>query len=223
MTPHEAKLSELAQRVVAIDHEVAQLDDRYATLVNQFDSADRQGSLKQAAQIEARTSELRRERALVNAARARIEELQKTELIEIEEQAKRQQLQQAREIADAICASHVEIDRILVTLREQLERRASLLGQLQRSDAVDSALVNRLSTRAVATRALCAAGLAKHFDVQTVAPNSMVPLARANAILLAIGRPTPPATETSEPNGGGDGLERRRPLRKASSKNGGDR
>jgi hypothetical protein len=186
-TLHAAKLSELAQRVVTIDSEIASLDTQYAELAARFDTGSKE-ALRQAEQIEVKTSGLRRERALVNAACARIEELRKSELIEIEEQAKRQQLQQAREIADAICAAHVEIDRILVTLRERLERRASLLSQLQRLDLDTGGVVNRLLQRAVVTRACCAAGLHKFAELQTVAPNSMVRLASSNQILLGIGR-----------------------------------
>ena len=157
-TLHAAKLSELAQRVVTIDSEIASLDTQYAELAGQFDAANNRAALQRAEQIEVKTSGLRRERALVNAACARIEELRKSELIEIEEQAKRQQLQQAREIADAICAAHVEIDRILVTLRERLERRASLLSQLQRLDLDTGGVVNRLLQRAVMRNRLRAVG-----------------------------------------------------------------
>jgi hypothetical protein len=215
-------LHELHRRSAEIDTAIADLDQQFAQLAGAFDLGDKH-ALQQADGIEQRIGQLRREKAIIAGREQRLNQDQLDQAAQAEQAEHNRQLQQAREIADALCASHVDLDRLMNTLREQFERRASLLGQLQRSDVVDSALVNRLSTRAVATRALCAAGLAKHFDVQTCAPGSMVPLTRANAILLGIGRPAAAATATNG-NANDDqaaaGAIPRRPL---AHSNGGDR
>src|SRR5262249_54122431 len=80
-------------------------------------------------------------------------------------------------------------------------RRAGGGAGRRRPDPAARALFTRLSQKAVITRACCAAGLHKFAELQTVAPNSMVPLATANAILLGIGRsPAPPAAVNGNAN-----------------------
>jgi hypothetical protein len=219
---HESRLAELTHRIAAIDAEVLALDDTYASVAGQFETGNNAHALKQAEQIEHKVSALKREKALALAAQARLERAQQDQQAQADQDERNRQLQQAREIADALCASHVEIDRILVTLRGQLERRASLLGQLQRSEVVDAgALVNRLSLRAVVTRSFCSAGLHRFAELQTVAPNSMVPLASCNSVLLGIGRPAaPPAADDPGPleaEASADAMPRRRLFRATSN------
>ena len=123
-TPHESRLAELAQRAAEIDVEVAALDDAYASVAGQFETGNA-AALKQAEQIEHKVSALKREKALAQAAQARIEQSQKQELIEAEQQAIRQRLVEARKHADAAMALNVRCDeamRALADLRSQLRR-----------------------------------------------------------------------------------------------------
>jgi hypothetical protein len=215
-TPHESRLAELAQRVVTIDSEIASLDSQYAELAARFDTGSTE-TLRRAEQIEVKTTGLRRERALVNAACARIEELQKTELIAAEEQAKRQRLAEARKHADAAMALNVRCDEAMRALADLFAQRSNALHALASSGAVSSVTINKLTNKSAATRAACAARLHQFIALETCAPGSMQPLASSNTV-LQVGRAV---AETSEPNGDA-GIEQRRPLRKSSS-NGGDR
>jgi hypothetical protein len=55
-----------------------------------------------------------------------VTEQQQTEAAAAEQEAKRRQLLEAKQHADAAAATNGEIDRLLVTLREQFERRAKV-------------------------------------------------------------------------------------------------
>jgi hypothetical protein len=216
---HAAKLTELAGRVQQIDAEVAALDTQYAELAGQFDAANNRAALQRAEQIEVKTSGLRRERALVNAACARIEELQKTELIEAEQEANRQRLAEARKHADAAMALAVRIDEAMRGLADLVAQRANALRALGSTGVIDAALINKLQSKGVIARAAAAAGLHRVLPLETPAPGSFTLLSASNTV-LAIGRAA--AAETSETNGDA-GLERRRRLLKSSARNGGDR
>jgi hypothetical protein len=207
MTPHEAKLTELTHRCAAIDAEVAALDDAYASVAGQFETGNA-AALKQAEQIEHKVSALKREKALAQAAQARIEQSQKQELIEAEQEANRQRLVEARKHADSAMILNTRCDEAMRALAELLAQRANALHALASTSAVSSMVINKLLAKAGPTRAACAARLHAFISLETCAPGSMQPLSSANTV-LTIGREA--AAETSEPaapNGGG--FERRR-------------
>jgi hypothetical protein len=187
---HAAKLHELQARVADIDVMIRNLDDDYADAAASF---PHNGALRKAAAIESRVTSLRREKALAIAAQARIEQEQKAAIAEAEQAAKREQASAAREIAVSIMELHVEIDQALKQLCEQCARRVSLLAQLAATELVDATMLMRLSAKPPLTRACCAAGLHRFVDVQTCAPQAMLPLSDCNSLLAGIGAPAQPA------------------------------
>jgi hypothetical protein len=109
---------------------------------------------------------------------------------------------EAHKAAQAVIALNEEIDLALKQLREIFERRASLLAGLANTGLVDSLFVARLANRSGPTRAACAAGLAKYLALETVAPQSQLPLADTNAVLLGIGRPSRESPQPRTPKAG---------------------
>ena len=199
MNLHESKMTELQQRVIEIEASIRQLDEEYADIAGQFGTGDR-SALKQAAAIEQKITDLRREKQLNSVAQVRIEQQQKDEQEQAEQQANHQKQIEARQYADAIAAINVELDRLLIQLRAQFERRHSLITQLGRTNVVDTSLVNRLISKSAPTRAACAAGLAKFLSLEVPAPGSLIPLAGVNQILIGVGKSAAP--ERPRLNGG---------------------
>jgi len=184
---HENKLTELQQRIVAIDASIAKLDGDFAELAYAFDVGD-QAALKKASAIELQVDQLRRERALVTAKQKHIAEQQQDEQAAAEQQVEQQKQVEAKQHAGAIAALNSDLDRLLTELRDQFERRHALLTQLGRTGVVDFNLVNRLTGKQNGTRAACHAGLAKFLALEVPAPGSFIPLAGANQILLGVGK-----------------------------------
>jgi hypothetical protein len=180
-------LQELEARVSAIDAALAKLDSDYADISANFELGGN-GALRQAAGIELKVTELRRERALATAATARIQQQQRDQAAAAEQAAQRQRANAARGIAVAIMALQVEIDAQLKELAERCARRSSLLAQLAANELVEPALIMRLSARAPLTRAACHHGLHRFVELQTVSPQGMIALADSNALLAGIGR-----------------------------------
>jgi hypothetical protein len=220
-TPHESRLAELAQRAAEIDVEVAALDDAYASVAGQFETGNA-AALKQAEQIEHKVSALKREKALAQAAQARIEQSQKQELIEAEQQAIRQRLVEARKHADAAMILNTRIDEALRALADLFGQRSNALHALANTGAVNSVTINKLTNKSAATRAACAARLHAFISLETCAPGSMQPLSVANNV-LQIGRAAAaiPDDAPNEEHDGTDAIPRRRLFR--ATNNGGDR
>jgi hypothetical protein len=206
-TPHESTLHELRSRSAEIDLAIANLDREFAQLASKFDLGDKH-ALQQADGIEQRIGQLRREKLIIAGREQRLAQEQEDEQTQAAQAEHQARLVQAKQLADSIMALHVEIDRMLVLVREKLAQRAGALQALQRTDLDQVALANRLSHRAVVTRAFCAAGLHKFAELQTVAPNSMVPLASANTVLLGVGRSAaPPPAQNGNANGNSERQE----------------
>jgi hypothetical protein len=79
-----------------------------------------------------------------------------------------------------------------------LERRMSLLRELQNTGMADAIVVKLMGKQPV-TRAACRAGLHQFLAVEKCAPGSFTTLANANVILLGVGKDPPAAFKT---NGG---------------------
>ena len=186
-TPHAAKLNELQQRCVAIDADIASLDEQFADLASGFESGDQQ-ALKQAASIEQRITDLRRERMLALAASQKLEREQKAKLAEAEQAIKSERAAQARDLARRIMDTHVAIDAQLKQLAEQCRQRQDLLSALGQHSESYLAVVMRLSQRAPMTRAACFHGLHKYIQLEVVSPQGMIALSDSNALLSGIGR-----------------------------------
>jgi hypothetical protein len=189
----DARVTELQTRIAAIDASLADLDAQWNSLAA-GDITD-QSTLKAAAIIETRIGNLKREKALVLAAGAQLELKREAEQEQVEKEAKRKQLLEAKQLSDQIASVHVEIDRQLLSLREAFAKRATLLRALSATGQCDATFVNKLLGKASPTRAACHARLHDVLAMEVPAPGSQVPLSSSNVVLLAIGKdlePDPP-------------------------------
>jgi hypothetical protein len=184
----ETKQADLQARLDSIEHELVEIDSAMTELASEFTGVNGRDLMKQVAQLDARLSELQREKSVALNAVAIVNK-QILDEKEQQAQADRRALQAtAREHANAIVTLNNEIDTELVRLKEMFERRFSLLGHLASTGVVDQAFVVKLQGKSGPTRAMCAAGLAKYVSVEKVATQSFVPLASVNPILLNIGK-----------------------------------
>jgi hypothetical protein len=196
---------QLRQAVAAIDTDLAQVESDYQALVEKLASGDKH-ALAKADQLDQRRSVLIRNKAMSIAACGLLQQQLEAEQAAAAEAEKRKQRIAAGQIADQVASLHVDLDRQLLALREQLERRAVLLRQLANSGEGNSAWLNKLLTKPAATRAACAAGLHKFIALETVATPSFTSFTSANAVLLAIGRDD----QAGEADNGDNGIARRR-------------
>jgi hypothetical protein len=183
---HEAKLTELRERVAVIDRDIARLDNEFSDLAARFDTGS-QSALKEAAIIEQTISRLRSEKTLSLAAVEKLGEAQQRAQAEAERAGKRRLLIQAKQIADQAAQTNVEIDRMLVGLREAFQRRAAALHALIATGQCEPTIIGKLLSKPVCTRAVCKAGLQTIFAIETTSATSFAPLASANPMLLGIG------------------------------------
>jgi hypothetical protein len=181
----QTKLQELAARVIEIDITIKNLDDDYASLASDFPNNN---ALRRAAGIEARVTDLRREKALAIAAQTRIEQEQKAKIAEAAHAAQRERSGAAKQIAEQIMRVHEAIDAQLQTLAAQCAERVGLLAALGRTDLVDPQLIMKLAGRGPVTRAFCAANLHVHVELQAVSPQGRLPLSSCNQLLASVGR-----------------------------------
>src|SRR5262249_36187292 len=123
----ETQLSaSLRSRTAEIDVAIANLDREFATLAHAFDVGD-QAALRKASAIEQQIAQLRREKLIIAGREQRIAQEQQDQAAQAEQEQRNEQLVQAKQLADAITALHVDLDRLMNTLREKLTQRASAL------------------------------------------------------------------------------------------------
>jgi hypothetical protein len=91
--------------------------------------------------------------------------------------------------ARALIALNEELDLALVALREQFERRASILSGLANTGVVDLGLVMRLGHKSHATSSAHRAGLGRYLAMEMTPVVAQRPLADSNSLLLSIGKP----------------------------------
>jgi hypothetical protein len=199
MSSLEDRQAELQNRITQLDADIAACDQKFLELASAFNSIDSQASLKQAAALETKLSELRREKSLTLAAQSHVTKLQLAERDKAAEADRRALLATAMQAADGVVTLNNEIDEHLIKLRQLFERRAALFREMGGTGCVDSVTINRLGGKGAATRAFCATGLHAYVSVEKVAQGSFVTLASTNPILLGIGRDPPAAVK---PNGG---------------------
>jgi hypothetical protein len=184
---HEAKLSELQNRVVAIDADLKALDDEYIGLASRFDSGNKH-LLQQAEQLEQRRTALVRDKALTLAAAGVLAKQQEAEQQQAQQAEQRKQLLEAKQLGDQVASLHVDLDRMLVGLREAFAKRANLLRALAGTGQCNADWINKLLGKASPTRACCHARLHDVIAMEVPSSSSFVPLASSNPILLAIGK-----------------------------------
>jgi hypothetical protein len=197
MSSLEDRQHELQTRITQLDADIAACDANFAEPASAFNSIDSAASLKQAAALETKLSELRREKSLTLSAQAHVTKLQ-LHAKELEAQQARQSLlAEANKISNAICTLNNELDEQLVKLLQMFERRAALFHELAATNLIDSVAVNRLSGKGASTRACCAARLHSFISIEKTATQSFVTLASTNAVLLSIGKEPPAAVKTN--------------------------
>jgi hypothetical protein len=182
---HEAKLSQLQQRVGEIDAAIAALDSQYLELAGRFDSHDKH-LLQQAEQIEEKGAKLRRERAVCLAAAGQVEQQRQREQVEQEQQARRKLQIEARQHADAVCVINTRIDEALQALADLIAQRSNAVRALIDTGEGNGDWLRKQLGKPVLTRAMCNFGLHRTIDIVGVAATSHAPLSSANRVLGSI-------------------------------------
>ena len=187
MSDYASRIAELSKRILSIDAQVGDLNNQRNAASLPAVEGDTH-ALKQVARLDSQIETLLKERQTIAAASEQIDAMIAAEAAKIDQERKRLAMASARDHASAIMTLNREIDEQLLHLREMFERRQDLISGLARTEILSSSVTSKLSGRASATRAACAANLHKHLSLETCAPGSMVPLADSNAILLNVGK-----------------------------------
>src|SRR5262249_36871655 len=114
-------------------------------------------------------------------------QLAKDEQAEVVRKTEQARHKQARELSGTVAVYNEEIDKLLVQLREVLERRVEALHSLSRTDVVDRMLVNRMLGKDALTRALQYHAIHHFAAIMAGAPSSAAPMSQANQLLAGFG------------------------------------
>jgi hypothetical protein len=145
-----ATTEQLQQQVAAIDADLARLDDDYNALISKLASGDRT-VIARADALEQKRNALFRSKAMNIAACGVLQQEQEKERQQAEAAAKREQLREARRLADAVMAANTAIDQPLVELRERFTARSNALRALASTGQCDQTFVNKLLGKAPPT------------------------------------------------------------------------
>jgi hypothetical protein len=188
MSGYADKISLLRERLSDVSRQLISLADKrrsYSLAASEGDAKAR----KEIADLDFQLDAVRKEEGTLGSALEIAQALARQEQADAAARSRHENAVEAHSLARALISLHEEIDLRLRQLREVFERRATVLAQLAATEAVDSLFVARLSNKAQATRATCAAGLHRFLSLETCAPQSMLPLSDGNAQLLSVGAP----------------------------------
>jgi hypothetical protein len=180
------KLAQIERRGAAIRERLLQLGSlkrQHAVAATDSD----QRALAAIMEVDAECNRLNSEQLVLDDAKAELEQQQCAEA-EAEAQRQRDQRQgEAKQLVGEIMAVNQVIDQQLIVARQQLQRRADLLRQLNATRILAESYVQRLAQKYPVTAAARAAGLDKFVSLEYVAPPHIQPLVESNRGLTANG------------------------------------
>jgi hypothetical protein len=197
MASYSDKIEEFHRRISDIAAKLTSLGDKRKSYSLAAASGDPR-ALKQVGEVDWELDALRKEQQTLNSAVETALALEKQHELEAKAAEDRARQIEAHKSAQAVAGINVELDSLLVQLRECFERRALALRSLSNTNTVDPNLIMRLTSRAGPTSAAHNAGLGRHMNLDMVPVVAQRPLADSNSLLLGIGEP--PST-----NGKGNG------------------
>jgi hypothetical protein len=192
------KIEEFHRRISDIAAKLTGLADKRRSYSLAAASGDPR-ALKQVGEVDWELDALRKEQQTINSAIETATALEKQHELEAKLAEDRARRVEAHKCASTVATINVELDTLLVQLRECLERRAIHLRSLSNTGVVDPNLIMRLSNKAGPTAAAHLAGLGRHINLDMVPNVSQRCLADANSLLLGIGEPP---SSNGKANGG---------------------
>ena len=187
MSNYQNRIEQLRQRISTIGSQLAGLADRrksYSLAASDGDTT----AIRQIADVDFEADALRKDAATLGSALETAEALEKQNALEAEQQQRREREIEARKCAEAVVAFNLEIDDALTHLRGMLERRASLLVGLGRTEVCDPSHIMKLSSKAGPTASAHKAGLGRFLALEMTPVAAQRPLADTNPLLLGVGR-----------------------------------
>jgi hypothetical protein len=194
------RISQLRQRASEVAAEIASLLDKRRSYSFAAATGD-EHARKQIADLDFQSDSLRKEEQTALCGIEAAEALLKQHQLDAEAKLHRERQVEAHEHATAIAAINLELDQMLLQVRECLERRAIHLRSLGNTATVDPNLLMRLSNKSGPTSACHHAGLGRYINLEMTPVVSQRPLADSNSLLLGIGEA--PAKSNGKANGRG--------------------
>jgi hypothetical protein len=182
------RLVELKKRASEISKQLTSLADRRKSFAFAAVTGDKR-AVREITDVDTEVATLDKESATVNSAIETGEALIAQQALDAETAARRLREGEAYSHARALIALNEELDLALIALREQFERRASLLAGLAATQVVDAGLIMRLSHKSNATSSAHRAGLGRFLAMEMTPVVAQRPLADSASLLLGIGSP----------------------------------
>jgi hypothetical protein len=181
------RLAELKKRAGEITRQITSLADKRKSYAFAAATGDAKAR-KQISDVDFEVQSLGKEEQTITAAIESGEALIKQQQLDAEAAERREREGKAYGHARALIALNEEIDLAFAQLREQFERRASILSGLAATGVVDLGLVMRLGNKYNATSSAQLAGLGRYMNLEMVPAAVQRPLADSNSLLLSIGK-----------------------------------
>jgi hypothetical protein len=183
---YASKITEFNKRIADIGLKLAGLADRRKEYAFAAATGDTR-ALKQISDVDFEETSLVREQQTLNSAVETATALERQVALEAKAAEEHSRQVEAHKAAQAVAALNVELDAMLLQLRECFERRAVVLRSLGNTGVVDPNLLMRLSSKSGPTSAAHAAGLGRHLHLDMVPVTAQRALSDVNVVLVGIG------------------------------------
>jgi hypothetical protein len=196
LSSHSDKISEFNKRIADIAVKLTSLADRR----KQYSYAAATGDARARKQLDDDSFEetsLVKEQQVLNSAVETALALEKQHALETKAAEEHALQRTAHEHASAVAALNLELDAMLLQLRQCFERRAIVLRFLGNCAVADPSLILKLSNKSGPTSAFNHHGLGRHANIEMTPIVAQRPLSDVNPVLLGIGK------SPSKPNGKG--------------------
>jgi hypothetical protein len=176
---HGARIADLEAKLAAIAEAIAMLPFRrkqHALAAVEGDADAR----RQIEQIDTEGTDLQRQLQLTSAALEEAERLDRQHMDKESAIEKARREAEAKKIGSALITANIEIDAMLVQVREAFERRERMINELRAAGGCDARQAFRLASREAVSAAFYAARLHQHAAFEPVGVQQIRPLASAN-------------------------------------------
>ena len=176
------RLAELARKVVGVDAKLISIGQERVTFSVEA-AQGAQTAIRKIAELDDQVDRLQRsKRTFLDASTQLQEQLEEEERLAAAED-RAQRAAEAAKVGAAVCAINLELDTMLVQVRQAFERRAMLVDELRRIGGLSSALTFSMLGKEPPTSAARHAGLARYISIEPVPVSAVRPLAAANDVL----------------------------------------
>jgi hypothetical protein len=182
MSTFAERIASLSNRVESIDLKLKSIDAERADHAIEA-SQGSTSALKKVAALDAEHDQLVRSRSILTNAADQLDAQLRQEEQAAAAADREQRSGEARKVGTALAALNIELDAMMVQLRQCFERREAMLTELGSLGGISASTVKMQASKEPASAAARYAGLARFLSIEPVTVSAIRPLASSNGIL----------------------------------------